>query len=151
VSQNFDPLGRGRLLVKVPAIFRDGEVWALPCVPYAGPDVGFFMMPPTDAHVWVEFAAGDPNRAIWCGCFWGEDESAPGSASPIAADTKMVQTDTCTLTLDDTPGVGGITIETSSNMSITMSMDGIEITNGVWKINLSVTSVSINDGALEVT
>src|SRR5438876_1042709 len=56
VDQNLDPLGKGRLLVKVRTVFRDGKVWAEPCVPYAGPDVGFFMMPPTDSHVWIEFA-----------------------------------------------------------------------------------------------
>jgi uncharacterized protein involved in type VI secretion and phage assembly len=150
VDGNFDPLGRGRLRVKVPAVFGDDAVWALPCAPYAGSGVGFFMMPPQDAHVWVEFVGGDANRAIWSGCFWGDGESAPVSMSPLAANTKMLKTDTCTLTLDDTPGVGGITIETSSNMKIELTAQGIEISNGVWSIKLSPLSVSINDGALEV-
>lgn len=151
VDQNFDPLGKGRLLVKVPTVFRDGTVWALPCVPYAGPDLGFFMMPPTDAHIWVEFAAGDPNRAIWSGCFWGEGESPPVSMSPIAAKKKMLKTDSCTLTLDDTPGAGGITIETENGQKIKLSSTGIEIDNGLGAtIKLSGPSVKINDSALEV-
>jgi uncharacterized protein involved in type VI secretion and phage assembly len=152
VAQNFDPLGRGRLLVKVPAVFDDGQVWALPCVPYAGPDIGFFMMPPQDAHVWVEFAGGDPHIAIWSGCFWGDDESAPVSISPLAAKTKMLKTDTCTLTLDDTPGTGGITLETGTGIKITLTNTGIEINDGTGgTIKLTGPKVSINDSALEVT
>jgi uncharacterized protein involved in type VI secretion and phage assembly len=151
VDENFDPLGKGRLLVKVPAVFRDGKVWALPCVPYAGPNLGFFMMPPTDAHVWVEFAGGDPNRAIWSGCFWGDGESPPVSMSPIAEKKKMVKTDTCTLTMDDTPGAGGITIETTNGQKIKLSATGIEIDNGMGAtIKLSGPMVKINESALEV-
>jgi hypothetical protein len=151
VDQNFDPLGQGRLLVKVKTVFHDGKVWAKPCVPYAGPDVGFFMMPPTDANVWIEFAGGDPSRAIWSGCFWGEGESAPVSVSPLAAKKKVLKTDTCTLTLDDTPGIGGLTIETSDGKKIVMSKLKLEITDGKWSISLTPTSVSINSGALEIT
>jgi hypothetical protein len=151
VDQNFDPLGKGRLLVKVPTVFHDGKVWAVPCVPYAGPDVGFFAMPPTDAHVWVEFAGGDPKRPIWSGCFWGDDESPPVSVSPLAAKKKMLKTDTCTLTLDDTPGLGGITIETQDGKKITMDALQMEITDGKWSIKLTPTSLSINSGALEIT
>ncbi len=152
VDENFDPLGKGRLLVKVPTIFHDGTVWAQPCVPYAGPDVGFFMMPPKDAHVWVEFAGGDSNRAIWSGCFWGKGESPPVPVSPLAADKKVLKTDTGTLTLDDTPGTGGITIETSGGQKIVLNSQGIEITNGQGaSIKLSGPTVKINDQALEVT
>jgi uncharacterized protein involved in type VI secretion and phage assembly len=151
VDQNFDPLGKGRLLVKVPTVFRDGKVWALPCVPYAGPGLGFFMMPPTDAHVWVEFAAGDPNRPIWSGCFWGEGESPPVSMSPVAEKKKVLKTDTCTLTMDDTPGAGGITIETTSGHKIKLSATGIEVDNGKGAtIKLSGPSIKLNEQALEV-
>jgi uncharacterized protein involved in type VI secretion and phage assembly len=152
VDQNFDPLGKGRLLVKVPSVFRDGTVWAEPCVPYAGSGVGFFMMPPKDAHVWVEFAGGNPRRPIWAGCFWGKGESPPVSVSPLAADKKVLKTDTGTLTLDDTPGTGGITIETSGGQKIVLNSQGIEITNGQGaSIKLSGPTVKINDQALEVT
>jgi uncharacterized protein involved in type VI secretion and phage assembly len=151
VEQNFDPLGRGRLLVRVPAVFHDGQVWALPCVPYAGPGIGFFMMPPQDAHVWIEFAGGDPNRAIWSGCFWAESESAPVPASSDAAKMKMLKTDVCTITLDDSPNSREITIETTDNMKIILTVQGVEISNGKGaSIKLSNNKVSINGNALEV-
>jgi hypothetical protein len=150
VEQNFDPLGRGRLMVRVPAIFNDGKVWALPCVPYAGPGVGFFAMPPIGAHVWVEFEGGDSHCAIWSGCFWGQGESAPVAVSPLAAEKKVLKTENCTLTLDDTPGTGGVTIE-MGDATIAIDSIKIEIKRGARKIKITAASVSINDGALEVT
>jgi hypothetical protein len=150
VDQNFDPLGKGRLLVKVPAVFKDGTVWAEPCVPYAGPSLGFFMMPPKDANIWVEFAGGNTKVPIWSGCYWGEGESPPVSTSPVAEKKKMIKTDNCTLTLDDTPGVGGVTIE-MGNAKIMIDSLKIEIKRGAWSIKISDSSVSINEGALEVT
>lgn len=150
VDLNIDPLGRGRLLVKVPGLFA-GPVWALPSVPYAGPDVGFFAMPPVDAHVWVEFAAGDPTRPIWSGCFWGEGESAPVSFSPLAPNQKVWKTGECTITLDDTPLMGGLKIE-YGQMTIEMTTGSIQITNGLGAIiEIQGLSVMINQGALEVT
>lgn len=151
VDDNFDPEGKGRLRVKVPAVFREGKVWARPCVPYAGSGLGFFMMPPKDANVWVEFAGGDPNQPIWAGCFW-KDDSPPVSMSPLAAKKKMLKTDSCTLTLDDTPGSGGLTIEFNDRQKIKLTATGIEIDNGTGAtIKLTGPSVKINDQALEVT
>lgn len=151
VDQNLDPNGKGRLLVKVPAIFSDSTVWALPCVPYAGSSVGFFAMPPVGANVWVEFEAGDSNSPIWSGCFWADDSSAPVSFSPLADKKKVLKTESCTLTLDDTPGVGGISIEYGS-VKIEIKTQGIEIDDGTGaKISLMGPKVTINDGALEVT
>ena len=70
VEDDIDPLGMGRLRVSVPALAGGGHSsWALPCVPYAGRDVGFYALPPIGANVWVEFEGGDLNYPIWSGCF----------------------------------------------------------------------------------
>ncbi|TFH43950.1 MAG: baseplate assembly protein, partial [ANME-2 cluster archaeon] len=51
----------------------------------------------------------------------------------------------------DLPGVGGITIETTTGMKIEINALGIEITNGQGaSIKLTGPQVSINDGALDV-
>jgi hypothetical protein len=63
----------------------------------------------------------------------------------------MLKTDNCTITLDDTPGIGGLTIETGDGKKITMDALQIEITDGKWSVKLTPTSVSINSGALEIT
>ncbi len=150
VTDNYDPNGKGRLLVKVPAVFGDGDVWATPCVPYAGNNLGFFAMPPKDSHVWIEFEAGDPACPIWSGCFWKEDNQAPVAASPLAEKQKILKTESCTLLLDDSDGSGGITIE-YGQLKIEIKSDGIEITNGQGAtVQLSQNRVTINNGALEV-
>ena len=149
VDQNLDPNGKGRLLVKVPAVFGDGIVWATPCVPYAAANVGFFAMPPVGAAIWVEFEAGDPESPIWSGCFWKDDNTAPVSFSPLADKKKVFKTDSCTLTLDDSPN-GGIAIEFGI-LKIDIKTQAIEITNGQATIKLEGPKVSINGTALEIT
>lgn len=65
----------GCIQVKVPSVWgREVIKWAEPCVPLAGPGVGFYVIPPVDAGVWVEFAEGDPNYPILSGYFWYEGE-----------------------------------------------------------------------------
>ena len=60
VTDNDDNTKRGRVKVKVPSVYgEDLEVWAMPCLPYAGNNVGVFMIPEPNAGVWVEFEAGD--------------------------------------------------------------------------------------------
>jgi len=149
VENNIDPMQLGRVQVSVPAVLGEGSMsWAMPCVPYAGSGVGFFAIPPEDANVWVEFEGGDPDYPIWSGCFWGVGEVP---ALPAIAEMKVLKTDMGTITLNDLPGAGGITIETATGMKIIISALGIEINNGQGgSIKLTGPQVSVNEGALEV-
>src|SRR5438128_6963377 len=74
VVDNQDPLSQGRIQVRVPAVLGDKALWALPCTPYAGANIGFFALPPKNANVWVEFEGGELNHPIWAGCFWDRNE-----------------------------------------------------------------------------
>ena len=150
VENNVDPMFLGRIQVSVPAVLGQGSLsWAMPCVPYAGSGVGFFAIPPNGANVWVEFEGGDPDYPIWSGCFWGTGEVP---ATPAVDLIKILKTDTATLTLDDTPGAGGITIETMMGAKIVINAQGIEITNGQGgTVKMTGPQVSVNNGALEVT
>ncbi len=153
VANNVDPMQLGRVQVSVPAVLGDGRLsWAMPCVPFAGSQVGFFAIPPVGANVWVEFEGGDPDYPIWGGCFWGTGEVP---ASPAVAQVKMIKTDSITLTLSDLPGAGGVTLEVnppavSTPLKLVFDSSGIELSNGSAKVKLTPASVSINDGALEV-
>lgn len=150
VSDNRDPLMLGRVRAKVQDVFGDEESgWAMPSVPYAGKSVGLFLIPPTDASVWIEFEHGDPDYPIWTGCFWAQGEVP---ATPAVAGMKVLKTDAGTITINDLPGAGGITIETSLGMKIVINSVGIEISDGQkGTIKLTGPQVSINSGALEVT
>lgn len=85
VKDNKDPTGRGRLKVIVSAVMGDAAIWALPCVPYAGNNMGTYMMPEKDAGVWVEFEAGDPSYPIWVGCFWADGQAPKNERGAEAA------------------------------------------------------------------
>ncbi len=153
VENNLDPQMMGRVQVSVPAVLGEGSLsWAMPCVPYGGPGVGFFAIPPNGANVWVEFEGGDADYPIWSGCFWGLGEAPAQPAVPFI---KVFQTDSIMLKLDDTPGAGGFTLEVNppvaaAPIKIACNVSGVEISLGAAKIMLTPVSVSINDGALEV-
>jgi len=149
VSNNSDPSNLGRIRARVADVFGEDESgWAMPSVPYAGNQVGLFLIPPTSASVWIEFEHGNPDYPIWTGCFWAENEVP---VSPASADKKVLKTGAGTITLDDTQGSNSITIETTNSLKIKMNQQGIEISNGSQKIMISTSSVSVNDGALEVS
>ena len=158
VTDNADPTSRGRIKVRVPAVLGDLEVWAMPCVPYAGSQVGFYSLPNPDTGVWVEFEAGDPSYPIWAGCFWGDDELPDESD----VDIKIWKTDSLTLRMHD--GDDELKLETSNGAKVTLtdeirsekgsSSHTVSSSNVVSesgsKVDVSSTSVSVNDGAWEV-
>jgi hypothetical protein len=153
VENNVDPMMLGRIQVSAPAVLGDGTLsWATPCVPFAGNGVGLFMLPPVGASVWVEFEGGDPNYPIWSGCFWGTGEVP---AQPAIEQMKVFKTNGVTLTVNELPGAGGVTLEVNppvvaTPLKITLDASGITLTNNAAKIVMTPASVSINDGALEV-
>jgi hypothetical protein len=153
VAANADPLQLGRIQVTVPAVLGEGQMsWAMPCTPFAGSGVGWFALPPVGAKVWVEFEQGNPDYPIWSGCYWGSGEVP---ASPANADTKVFKTNGITLTFSDVQGSGGLTIEVgspvlSSPLKIVLGSSGIELSNQSSNVKLTSSSVSVNNGALEV-
>lgn len=153
VTNNVDPMMQGRMQVACPAVLGDGRLsWAMPCVPYAGNQVGLFLVPPVGANIWVEFEAGDPNYPVVAGCFWGQGEVP---ATPAVEQQKMLKTDAIALTLSDLPGAGGLILEVGAPaapvpMRLTCDKSGIELSIGASKLTMSPVSVSINNGALEV-
>lgn len=151
VVENSDPDGLGRIRALVPDVLGDDPCgWALPCVPYAGPGVGFLMIPPEKALVWIEFESGDLDYPIWTGCFWGARSELPGD-QPAGPDQKLICTDSTRIQIKESGGSPSLLIETSAGLRIEVSANEVEITNTTGAtIKLAQSSVSINDGALEV-
>ncbi len=155
VSDNLDPLMIGRVRARVPDVMGGRESgWALPCAPFGGDQVGFFAVPMVGAGVWIEFEHGDPDYPIWAGCWWGNLAEMPTTllAPPPPSKKVMLRTEAGhSITLDDTPGVGGITLETASGQKLSLTATGIEIDDGMGaKITMQGPQVSVNNGALEV-
>lgn len=153
VVNNLDPLQLGRVQVSCPQVLGLNVLsWAMPNVPYAGPFVGFYMIPPVGANVWVEFEAGDRSKPIWAGCFWGTGQVP---ALPAIPTTHIIKTLGLTIKLDDLPGAGGVTIEAMPpvvGVPVTVKLDvtGASISCGAASVAVNPVSVSLNNGALEV-
>ena len=93
VVNNHDPEKLGRLQASLDILPAVAEIWALPSMPYAGKDVGMFIMPPKGAMVWLEFEGGNIDVPIWSGCFWEKPEDNPAKdmlKAPEDADKTMV-------------------------------------------------------------
>jgi uncharacterized protein involved in type VI secretion and phage assembly len=153
VRDNQDPLMMGRIKAAVQDVTGDDETgWAMPCAPFGGSATGFFALPAVGAGVWIEFEHGDPDFPIWSGCWWGSAAEMPPVLLAPPYKKVMIQTEGGTsITLDDTPGIGGISLETSAGQKLVLSATGIVIDNGMGaKIEMTGPSVSVNDGALEV-
>jgi hypothetical protein len=168
VIDNVDPLQMGRVMASVPQVHRGLPTgWALPCLPFAGTSMGFYGLPAIGANVWIEYENGNPDRPIWAGCF-----PAPTDVPPLAQPLflkVMIQTLLGqSVMLDDTPGIGGITLRTLTGEMLMMNSLGITIQDTAGNmiqispagiilkaaagasIALTGPAVSINNGALGV-
>ena len=148
VENNIDPLMMGRLQVSVPAVLgTEGLNWAMPCVPYAGPGVGFFFVPPNGADVWVEFEGGEADYPIWTGCFWG-----PGDApQPAVPGMKVLKTDSFTLTVNEVvPGATLASIELANGAKLAFDPTGITLSTSAGIVALVGTQITLNNDALVV-
>ncbi|WP_395675196.1 phage baseplate assembly protein V [Inquilinus sp.] len=133
VVDNLDPLELGRLQVMVPLVLGTARTaWAMPCVPYAGPGVGWYVLPPVGASLWVEFEGGDPEYPIWTGCYWTEGQVP---AQPAVPTMRMLKTRSGTLAFDDLDSEGGFTLKVENPavagaVTIKADSDGLRITVG---------------------
>jgi uncharacterized protein involved in type VI secretion and phage assembly len=163
VVDTADPLNKGRLKVEVPDVYGSGVgVWALPCVPYAGDDIGFKSFPPKGTNVWIEFEKGDISYPVWTGFFWGDGEmpSEAGSGDNV----KLWKTGAMTLTIDDQAGevkittTGGATLtltadisaEVNSGSTVTIPTGGATLTLAS-DINAEVSASTVSITTSEVT
>jgi len=147
VRENEDPAGLGRIKAQVPSVLGNVESgWCMPCVPYAGPEVGLAFLPEVGSGVWIAFEGGDVSYPIWVGCYWRKGELP----SDVAPDVKVLVTKApLEIKLDD--GAQSITITDSSGNAVTLDGSGIKLSHGEQQVLIDDASVSVNEGALEVT
>ncbi|MEA3064219.1 MAG: hypothetical protein QOJ27_654 [Sphingomonadales bacterium] len=148
-----DPFGLGRIQVSVPGLLDNSTMaWAMPCLPGAGPSVGFFTIPPVGAKVWVEFERGDLDYPIWSGGFWGSGET-PAPMGPTQAMTHVWAGDNFKIEILDMPGAGtlAITLTTpSGEAKLAADATSLELSWGQSSVKLAVDGVSINGSNLKV-
>jgi uncharacterized protein involved in type VI secretion and phage assembly len=136
-----------RIKAKVPAVLGDVDTgWCMPCVPYAGPSVGFAFLPDTGSGVWIEFEGGDVSYPIWVGGYWREGEYPSDAADQVKV---IVTAAPHELKFDDSQS--SITLTDPNGNTVTLDKSGITLANGdSISLVVSSSSVNANDGALEV-
>jgi len=160
VINNIDPEMRGRIQAIVPAVSNVIPTsWAMPCVPIAGKQEGIYVVPQIGSGVWIEFEAGDPDKPVWVGGFWGIAAEVPALAlvpPPIPPGQNIVIQTTLQnmLMVSDaapTPITGGIVLKSTTGAMIVVNDSGIYIQNGKGASIMMVgPTITINNGALVV-
>jgi len=149
VTDNDDPTGRGRLEVIVPAVMGEGAVWALPCTPYGGDNMGLYTIPEVDTGVWVEFEAGDPSYPIWVGCFWGDDQ-VPRNESDTRATPplKIIRSrEGLMVTLNDEEEVITVSDKSGSNLVTIEVREGKITVKGALKVVVEAPQIELVEDA----
>lgn len=154
VTDNRDKENLGRIRVQAQDVLGEKDLgWAWPAVPYAGAGVGFNLIPPKYALVWVEFEHGNVESPIWTGCFWNQaDRKGSFTDNP---DIKVLKTGSSTITFDESSDQPSLKIELG-DFKIVMDKTGIELSSKPsggkqQKVKITASNVTIDDGALEVT
>lgn len=156
VTNNTDPLMRGRLQLHIPDMPGFiASTWAEACVPLAGPPgppMGIYVLPAVGTNVWVEFEKGNRDLPVWVGCHWAGSAEIPVSVVPGAPNIVIQSQGQHSIVISDTPGaMGGILLKSSTGAAIVINDTGIFIENGKGaSIVLQGPSVNINGGALTV-
>ena len=162
VVENIDPEQQGRISATVLDVLGDEPTtWAMPCLPVTGMigvQSGMYAVPAIGANVWIEFEHGDVNKPIWSGCYWGDSQQIPLAAlsgDPATPPILLQSIGQNSIMIGGDP-VTGITISCGppnlpASPKITLSATGITMSVGTCKIEITVASVSINNGALAIT
>jgi uncharacterized protein involved in type VI secretion and phage assembly len=147
VTNNFDSLMEGKVLVRVPAI--DQEIWVRLAAPGAGSGAGLFYVPRVGDEVLVALAGDDPTDGFLVGGLWNDRDRIP-VGDPVSALAKRILRSGVTagtgheIELDDTEQ--SVTITTSTKQKITLDPGKIELTNlaGTVKITLDNAGQSVS-------
>jgi uncharacterized protein involved in type VI secretion and phage assembly len=136
-----------RIRATVPAVLgTTPSGWCQPCVPYAGPKVGFFFLPDPGAGVWIEFEGGDVSYPIWTGCFWRDGE-LPAEAAPTVRG--IVTAAPHQLLFDD--DADEVSLGDSNGGTVVLDSGGVTTTRGQKTVAVSDSGVAVNNDAFRVS
>lgn len=135
-----------RVKATVPAVLAQTSAWATPCVPFAGKGEGFVFLPAVGSGVWIEFEGGDVHYPIWTGCFWFEDQIPEDAGEQVRV---IATAGGLKIVFDD--DAGELRIEDANGASIVFGSSGVTTKRDSSSVAVTPSSVSVNDGALEVT
>jgi uncharacterized protein involved in type VI secretion and phage assembly len=149
VTDNEDDTRRGRIKVRVPAVLGELEVWAMPCAPYGGDNIGLYCVPKPGSGVWVEFEAGDPSYPIWTGTFWADDELPKNEQSDRATPAlKVIRSEQgLMVTMNDEKEVITVSDKDGSNLVTIEVREGKITVQGALKVVVEAPQIELVEDA----
>jgi uncharacterized protein involved in type VI secretion and phage assembly len=141
VTDNTDPEGRGRVLVRLLAL--EMEVWASVVTPSAGNGYGASMLPRVGEVVVIAFLS--PELPLVLGSIWSGDSSTPAEADP-QEDVYVLRTPSgVVVEMDDGDGPR-VELRTPAGHSIVIT-DGdggeVTVTRGGQSVKLTSSEISV--------
>lgn len=150
VDEIGDARNLGRIKVRVPEVYGDVvSPWALPCAPFAGNNLGFYAIPPVGSGVWVEFEAGDKERPIWSGGWWGDGELPQDEAGGQTDTPKKVfrSEQGLMLVFDDDAMSIALSDQNGNNLLKIKVNDGTVRVQATTKVVVEAPQIELVDGA----
>ena len=142
-----DPDGLGRIRASVPAVYdEEDSPWALPAVPFAGPQHGLVLLPEVGDGVWIEFEGGDVSRPIWSGFWWasGERPSPQGEKVRLLATRGGHQ-----VVIDE--DADEIRLVHPGGAEVVLSSSEISLKLGSCELRITSSEINLNNGMVKVT
>ncbi len=132
VTDNQDPLQRGRVRIRLPwspdATSGRYETWARVATMMAGANRGTWFVPDPDDEVLVAFEAADPSRPVVIGSLWnGSDDPAEQMADGNPKRTILTGAGV-RITLDDSPGAVSLLLETPGGQRVRLDDNPSSVT-----------------------
>jgi hypothetical protein len=148
VTDISDPENLARIKAQVPAIFGVEQdcPWAMPAVPFAGPQHGLVLLPEVGDGVWIEFEGGDLSRPIWTGCWWARGQPP----QPQGETVRLLATKASHQILIDEEA-NEIKLVHPGGAEVKLGVSEISLKLGSCEITISATEVNINNGMVKVT
>ena len=167
-----DPLGQGRVKVKLPWCPDSGsgsfEVWARLATMMAGAKRGTWFVPDAEDEVVVAFEGGDPSAPIVIGSLWNGTDDPPEMMAAGNHKRTILTGAGVRITLDDTSGsvsmlletpggqrvlledsAAAVTVRDSNGNSIKLESAGITITASA-QVSVKASTVQVDAGMVTV-
>jgi hypothetical protein len=148
VTDISDPEGLARIKASVPAVFGDTLTtgWAMPAVPFAGPQHGVVFLPEVGDGVWIEFEAGDSSSPIWSGCWWARDQRP----EPAGEKQRLLATSAGHHILLD-EDADEIRLKHPGGAEVVMGASEISLKLGACELKITTSEINLNNGMVKVT
>lgn len=145
VTDNQDPEGLARVRVQLPWL-DNGAVsyWARSAMPMAGKDIGTFFLPEIGDEVLLGAEQGDPSHLYVLGMLWNGKLTPPETNADGNNHKRFIRTRSKhELMFVDDPAAPLAQLKLEDGKMLSMSKDGIEITDGSNRIVIESNSSAI--------